>query len=39
MRTTLKQKLLNAFYIAFTGAVLGSFMYGALGAGVSHLTH
>ena len=35
----MKQTLLNAFYIAFTGSVLGSFLYSALFVGVAHLTH
>jgi hypothetical protein len=39
MHTTFKQKLFTAFCVAFTGTVLGSFFWAALGAGVSHLTH
>jgi hypothetical protein len=34
-----KQALLNLFYVGVTGTMLGSFLYAALGAGVSHLTH
>ena len=39
MTTTLKQKMFTAFCVAFTGAMISAFLYGALGAGVSHLTH
>lgn len=34
----MKARVLNAFYVAFTGLVIGSFLYGALIDGVSHLT-
>lgn len=34
-----RQALLNAFYVGFTGVMLASFLYAALGAGVSHLHH
>jgi hypothetical protein len=30
---------LNCFYVSVTGSVIGSFLWAALGAGVSHLTH
>jgi hypothetical protein len=35
----LKLFCLNCFYVSVTGAMVGSFLYAALGAGVSHLTH
>ncbi len=35
----LKLFCLNCFYVGVTGAMLGSFLYAALGAGVSHLHH
>jgi hypothetical protein len=35
----LKLFCLNCLYISVTGAMLGSFLWAALGAGVSHLTH
>lgn len=35
----MKARLLNLFYVTFTGLVFGSVMYGSLVAGVSRLHH